>query len=334
MANSPAPADIDVLGIGNAIVDVLSHADERFLARADLAKGSMQLIDATRADQLYRAAGPAMEASGGSAANTIAGLAILGARAGFIGKVSNDQFGGIFRHDIKSLGIHFDTLPATEGAPTARCLVFVTPDSQRTMATFLGACLELTEDDIDEALVARAKITYLEGYLWDPPHAKLAFLKAAEAAHRAGRMVALSLSDAFCVDRHRAEFQQLVQNHVDILFANEQEICSLWEADNFDAALQRTRGKTRIAALTRSEKGSVVLSGKELHVIDPAPVTRLVDTTGAGDQYAAGFLYGLVTGRSLASCGRIASLAAAEVIQHLGARPEVPLAEQVLSDFV
>jgi sugar/nucleoside kinase (ribokinase family) len=299
MANTPAPADIDVLGIGNAIVDVLSHADERFLARADLAKGGMQLIDATQADQLYRAAGPAMEASGGSAANTIAGLAILGARAGFIGKVSNDQFGGIFRHDIKSLGIHFDTLPATEGAPTARC-----------------------------------KITYLEGYLWDPPHAKLAFLKAAEAAHRAGRMVALSLSDAFCVDRHRAEFQQLVQNHVDILFANEQEICSLWEVDDFDAALQQARGKTRIAALTRSAKGSVVLSGQEIHVIDPAPVTRLVDTTGAGDQYAAGFLYGLVTGRSLASCGRIASLAAAEVIQHLGARPEVPLAEQVLSDFV
>jgi sugar/nucleoside kinase (ribokinase family) len=334
MAQTPIPADIDVLGIGNAIVDVLSHADERFLDRAGLTKGCMQLIDAGQADSLYRAAGPAMEASGGSAANTIAGVASLGARAAFIGKVSNDQMGGIFRHDIKSLGIHFDTLPATEGAPTARCLVFVTPDGQRTMATFLGACLDLTEEDIDEALVARAKITYLEGYLWDPPHAKLAFLKAAEAAHRAGRLVALTLSDAFCVDRHRAEFQQLVANHVDILFANEHEICSLWEAEDFDAALQITRGKTRIAALTRSEKGSVILSRQELHVIDPAPVTRVVDSTGAGDQYAAGFLYGLVTGRRLASCGRIASLAAAEVIQHLGARPEVPLAEQVLSDFV
>ncbi|MFZ5791487.1 MAG: adenosine kinase [Pseudomonadota bacterium] len=334
MAAAQASGDIDVLGIGNAIVDVLSHADDGFLDRCGLIKGSMRLIAADEADLLYRAAGPALEASGGSVANTVAGLAMLGARAGFIGKVSNDQFGGVFRHDIKSLGIHFDTLPANRGAPTARCLVFVTPDGQRTMCTYLGACLELTEEDIDEALVARAKITYLEGYLWDPPHAKLAFLKAAETAHRAGRLVSLSLSDPFCVDRHRAELQQLVENHIDILFANEHEICSLWQVEDFDEALQATRGKAQVAALTRSEKGSVVLAGDEVHIIDPVPVSRVVDSTGAGDQYAAGFLYGLVTGRSLAGCGRLASHAAAEVIQHLGGRPEVPLAEQVLADFV
>jgi sugar/nucleoside kinase (ribokinase family) len=326
-------ASIDVVGIGNAIVDVLSHADDAFLAHRGMVKGSMKLIDAKEAEALYRAAGPAVEASGGSAANTVAGLASLGGRAAFIGKVSNDQFGGIFRHDIRAMRVRFETAPAMTGAPTARCLIFVTPDAQRTMLTFLGACLDLTEADVDPALVAAAKVTYLEGYLWDPPLAKLAFLKAADLAHKAGREVALSLSDPFCVGRHRAELAQLVENHVDILFANEAEICALWETGDFDAALQATRGKCKIAALTRSAKGSVVLAGDEVHVIDAASVERVVDTTGAGDQYAAGFLYGHVAGRKPQSCGRIAALAAAEVIGHVGARPEVPLAEQVLAQF-
>lgn len=330
MAN---PATFDLVGIGNAIVDVLSYADDAFLAASGMVKGSMRLIDAATADALYRAAGPAVEASGGSAANTVTGLAALGGRAGFIGKVSNDQFGGIFRHDIRAARVRFDTPAALSGAPTARCLVFVTPDAQRTMMTYLGACLELGEADIDEPLVAAAKVTYLEGYLWDPPQAKLAFLKAAETAHRAGREVALSLSDPFCVERHREELVQLVENHVDILFANEAEICALWQVEDFDSALAATRGKCRIAALTRSEKGSVVLADRKAHVIEAAPVERVVDTTGAGDQYAAGFLYGYVTGRSPQSCGRIGSHAAAEVIGHIGARPQVPLAERVLAQF-
>lgn len=326
-------ASFDVVGIGNAIVDVLSHADDRFLAERGMVKGSMTLIDAKLAEALYRAAGPAIEASGGSAANTVAGLAALGGRAGFIGKVSNDQFGGIFRHDIRAMRVRFDTAAAMTGAPTARCLIFVTPDAQRTMLTFLGACLELAEADVEADLVQSAKITYLEGYLWDPPLAKLAFLKAADLAHQAGREVALTLSDPFCVERYRAELVQLVANHVDILFANEAEICALWQTGDFDAALQATRGKCKIAALTRSAKGSVVLAGEEVHLVDAARVERVVDTTGAGDQYAAGFLYGHVTGRKPQSCGRIAALAAAEVIGHFGARPQVPLAEHVLAQF-
>ena len=326
-------ASFDVVGIGNAIVDVLSHADEGFLVRHGMVKGTMKLIDAKQVDALYRAAGPAIEASGGSAANTVAGVAALGGRAAFIGKVSNDQFGGVFRHDIRAMRVRFDTAPAMAGAPTARCLVFVTPDAQRTMLTFLGACLDLSEADIDTDLVAAAKVTYLEGYLWDPPQAKLAFLKAADTAHKAGGDVALSLSDPCCVERHRAELVLLVENHIDILFANEAEICALWQTDDFDSALQATRGKCRIAALTRSAKGSVVLAGDEVHVVDAARVERVIDSTGAGDQYAAGFLYGHVTGRRPQNCGRIASLAAAEVIGHFGARPEVPLAEQVLAQF-
>ncbi len=325
--------EIDVVGIGNAIVDVLSHAEEDFLAAHGLSKGTMTLIDGARAEALYGEMGPAVEASGGSGANTVAGLASLGGRAGFIGKVSNDQIGGIFRHDIRAAGVTFDTLPSVSGAPTARCLIFVTPDAQRTMNTFLGACLELGPDDIDPHLVARAKVTYLEGYLWDPPLAKEAFLKAAAVAHDSGRKVALSLSDPFCVERHRAEFVDLVKNHVDILFANEHEICSLWQVDDFDAALQATRGHCEIAALTRSEKGSVVLGDGEIHVVDAAKVAKVVDTTGAGDLYAAGFLYGLTSGRGLYECGRIAALAAAEAISHYGARPETPLTELVLAEM-
>ncbi len=315
----------DVLGIGNAIVDVIAHADDGFLRDAGLAKGAMTLIDAAAAESLYARMGQAVEASGGSAANTIAGLAALGGRGAFIGKVRNDQLGGIFAHDIRALGVAFDTPPATTGAATARCLIFVTPDAQRTMQTFLGVSGTLAPADIDETLVRDAAVTYLEGYLWDPPEAKHAFEKAAKIAHQAGNMVALSLSDAFCVDRHRADFLRLVEGHVDILFANESEILSLYQVDDFDTALQKARGHCQIAALTRSEKGSVVIAGDELHVIDAVRTGKVVDTTGAGDLYAAGFLHGLTQGRSLHDCGRIGSICAGEIIGHYGARPEAPL---------
>lgn len=327
MANASADGiRFDVVGIGNAIVDVLSHAAELTLVELGLEKGAMTLIDATEAETLYRHMGPGIECSGGSAANTIAGIASLGGRAAYIGKVKSDQLGQVFRHDIQTLGVHFETPPASAGPATARCLVFVTPDAQRTLQTYLGACVELGPDDIEPAVIASAKVTYLEGYLWDPPRAKEAFLKAAAIAHENGRKVALSLSDPFCVDRHRAEFRELVAGHVDILFANEQEVTALYQAPSFDAALQAVRGQCEIACLTRSAKGSVILGGTEVHVIDAAPVKAVVDTTGAGDLYAAGFLYGYTAGRSLASCGRLASLAAAEAIGHIGARPETPLA--------
>ncbi len=318
----------DVVGLGNAIVDVLAHAEDAFLDSHGLVKGAMTLIDAQTADSLYADMDAAVECSGGSAANTIACLASLGGRGAFIGKVRDDQLGAIFRHDIRALGVAFDTEPANDGTSTARCLIFVTPDAQRTMQTFLGACVELGPDDVDEAMIAAARVTYLEGYLWDPAGAKAAFVKAAEAAHAAGRDVALSLSDPFCVDRHRAEFLDLVADHIDLLFANEEEIMSLYEVDNFDDALQKVRGHCRVAALTRGPEGSVVVSGDEVHVIDAEPVTP-VDTTGAGDAYAGGFLYGLSRDHDLATCGRIGGIAAAEVIGHVGARPDIPLAERV-----
>jgi sugar/nucleoside kinase (ribokinase family) len=273
-----------------------------------------------------------VEMSGGSAANTIAGLASLGGRGGFIGKVGRDQLGEIFRHDIRTNGVVFETPNAATSTPTARCLIFVTGDAQRTMNTYLGACIELGPDDVDADLIAAAKVTYLEGYLWDPPAAKAAFLKAAKIAHQAGNKVALSLSDAFCVDRHRVEFQNLVREHVDILFANETEICSLWQVEDFDQAVKATRGHCEMAALTRSARGSLILAGEKAHMIDAAPVARVVDTTGAGDLYAAGFLYGYTSGRNPQECGRIAAIAAAEVIGHFGARPETPLA-QLLTNF-
>jgi sugar/nucleoside kinase (ribokinase family) len=323
---------LDVVGIGNAIVDVLAHAEEGFLARHGLNKGTMTLIDAERATALYGAMGPGIEVSGGSAANTIAGLASLGSRAGYIGKLGADELGRIFRHDIRANGVAFETPVAASATPTARCLIFVTPDAQRTMNTYLGACIELSPEDIDPAMIGRAKVTYLEGYLWDPPAAKQAFLKAARIAHEAGRKVALSLSDPFCVDRHRDEFRDLLRDHVDILFANEAEICSLWEVDRFDQALELTRGLCETAALTQSAKGSLVLSGAETHMIEAAPVARVVDTTGAGDLYAAGFLHGYCRGLPATDCGRYASLAAAEAISHFGARPERPLAQLLLTD--
>src|SRR5215510_13381438 len=277
------PAAFDVVGIGNAIVDVIAHAEEDFLAREGLVKGTMALIDADRADALYHMMGPAIEASGGSAGNTMAGIASLGGAGAYIGKVRDDFLGQVFRHDITAIGVRFDTPAATSGPGTARCLILVTPDGQRTMNTYLGACADLGPADIDPEMIAAAQITYLEGYLFDPPLAQEAFRKAAAIAHAAGRQVALSLSDPFCVGWHRAAFRDLVEEHVDILFANEAEILSLYEARDFDAALQQVRGQCAIAALTRSERGSVVVADREVHVIDAQRVARVVDTTGAGD---------------------------------------------------
>jgi sugar/nucleoside kinase (ribokinase family) len=318
-------ASYDVLGIGNAIVDVLARTDDEFLQLNRLAKGAMSLIDAERAEALYQAMGPGVECSGGSCANTMAGIASLGGRAAYIGKVRDDGLGWTFRHDIRAAGVAFDTPAATSGPPTARCLIFVTPDAQRTMNTYLGACMTLSPADIDPALVAAAEVTYIEGYLWDQPDAKAAVLKAMDAAHAAGRRVSMTLSDAFCVDRWRPEFLELVRDRIDILFANETELLSLYEAKTFDAALQAARRDGKIAALTRSAKGSVVVRGEEVHVVDAARVGQVVDTTGAGDLYAAGFLYGFTRGLPLGECARIGGLAAGEVISHFGARPEKPL---------
>src|SRR5215831_4127981 len=319
-------ASIDVLGIGNAIVDVIAHAEEEFLAREGLVKGTMTLIDAARAEALYRLMGPAIEASGGSAGNTIAGLASLGGSGAYIGKVHDDFLGQVYRHDITATGIRFETPAATSGPGTARCLILVTPDGQRTMSTYLGACVELGPADIDPEVVEAAQITYLEGYLFDPPQAQEAFRKAAAIAHAAGRKVALSLSDPFCVGRHRDAFRDLVAGHVDILFANEAEICSLYVTGDFAAAAAAVRGHVAIAALTRSAAGSVVLAEGAEHLIAAASVARVVDTTGAGDLYASGFLYGLTQGLPLPTCGKIGSLCAAEIISHVGARPETALA--------
>ena len=318
-------APIDVVGIGNAIVDVIAHAEEPFIAAQGFAKGSMNLIDADRAEALYAAMGPAIESSGGSAGNTMAGIASLGGRGAYIGKVRDDQLGTVFRHDMTAIGVRFDTPAATSGPATARCLIMVTPDGQRTMGTYLGACVELGPDEMDETLIASAQVTYLEGYLFDPPRAQAAFRHAAAIAHAAGKRVALSLSDPFCVGRHRAAFRELVRGEVDILFANEAEICSLYEVDDFAEAARAVRGHVAVAALTRSEQGSVLLADGQEHSIAAAAVPRVVDTTGAGDLYAAGFLFGLTRGLALPTCGKIGSLCAAEIISHVGARPEVAL---------
>jgi sugar/nucleoside kinase (ribokinase family) len=318
--------ELDVVVIGNALVDVLSHADESFLARQKLAKGTMHLVDEPRARELYDAMGPGVEMSGGSAANTVVGVASFGGRGHYVGKVRDDQLGEVFAHDLRATGVGYDTPRATEGPPTGRCLILVTPDAQRTMSTFLGAAVRLGPGDIDRALIARGKILYLEGYLFDPPEAQAAFRAAAAMAHAAGRKVSLTLSDPFCVGRHRKAFLDLVEHHVDILFANEAEICALYEV-GFDAALGRVRGHCEVAALTRSARGSVIVEGGRVHTVAAHPVEAVVDPTGAGDLYAAGVLYGLSQGLDLPTCGRLGSLAAAEVIAHVGARPMVPLAQ-------
>ena len=318
----------DILGIGNAIVDVVARSDDSFLSRHDMHKGAMALVDAPTAAAIYLAMGPGLESSGGSAANTCAVAALLGSRVAYLGKVADDQLGQVFRHDINAVGVHFPSAPLIGGPPTARCLILVTPDGQRTMNTFLGACVTLTEDDVDEDLVAAAAVTYLEGYLFDPPAAQAAFRRAATAAHAAGRQVALSLSDAFCVNRHRDAFRDLVAGHVDILFGNETEITALYEENTFDAAAEAARRDVDLAVLTRSEAGSLILRGAEMVEIAAEPA-KVVDTTGAGDAYAAGFLAGLTGGRSLPACGRLGSIAAAEVISHYGARPESDLRKLV-----
>ncbi|MBO0764326.1 MAG: adenosine kinase [Hyphomicrobiaceae bacterium] len=318
--------DHDVVAIGNAIVDIIGRCDDAFLAAHGRVKGSMQLVDAPTVERLYGAMGPGIEISGGSAANTAAGVASFGGKAGFIGKVASDQFGQVFRHDIRAAGVTFDTPPGG-GDPTGRSLILVTPDGQRTMNTFLGVSTHLGSGEVDAQLIRSARILYLEGYLFDRPEAKAAFRQAADIAANAGRQVALSLSDPFCVDRHRAEFLELVHKSVDILFANEAEVTSLYETHSFGAAAERARADTRLSALTRSEKGSVILSSGEAVEVPAAPVERVVDTTGAGDLYAAGFLFGVAHGMSLEAAGRLGSLAAAEIISHIGARPQVPLAE-------
>lgn len=319
----------DVLGIGNAIVDVISHADEAFLQKHALTKGSMMLIDEARAETLYAAMGPGVEVSGGSCGNTMAGIASLGGKGAYFGKVKKDQLGEVFTHDLRSIGVAFDTPQATQGPATARCLILVTPDAQRTMNTYLGACTGLGPGDIDTKVVAAAQVTYVEGYLWDEPEAKKAVLKAFDAAHAAGRLVSITLSDSFCVDRYRDEFRDLVRNKIDILFGNEAEIKSLYQVDTFEQALEATRKEAKIAALTRSEKGSVVIKGGETHAVPAAPIAKLVDTTGAGDLYASGFLYGFTRGKPLAECARLGGIAAAEIISHVGPRPETPLKDLI-----
>ena len=320
---------LDVVGIGNAIVDAVAEASDALLAEEDLPKGSMTLIDAARADALRARMGAAVEICGGSAANTMVGVAGLGGTAGYVGKVRSDDAGAVFRRDIREAGVDFPTPAAAEGAATARCLVFVTPDAQRTMTTYLGACVELGPADIDPDFIARAGLLYMEGYLWDPPAAKDAFRKALGIAHAAGGRVCLSLSDSFCVDRHRAELRDLVANHVDVLFANEDEAMSLYEVGDFDTALAAARADCAIAALTRSAKGSVVAGNGAVHTIEAAPVAHVVDTTGAGDLYAAGFLLGLARGFALDRCARLAALTAGEIVGHYGARPEADIAPLV-----
>ena len=316
---------LDVVGIGNAIVDVLVQTDDGFLQTHGLQKGGMALIDEPQAERLYKASGPGLETSGGSVANTMVGIAQLGGKAGFIGRVRNDQLGEIFSHDIRAVGARFDTPAATSGATTARCLIYVTPDAERTMCTFLGASTQLEPEDLDLSMVRETKVLYLEGYLWDSPAAKRAFIAAAEACRDSGGQVALSLSDGFCVDRHRESFLDLVNGHVDVLFANDVEIMSLYETDDFDTAVQQVSGCCRVAALTRGAKGSVVLSGDQRWDIGIVSLGDLLDTTGAGDLYAGGFLHGYTQGESLERCGQLGALCAGQIVTQLGARPQVSL---------
>ena len=316
----------DVLGIGNAIVDVIARAEDDFLVAQGMHKGAMALIDEPHAEAIYAVMGPAVESSGGSAANTIVGVASFGARAAFIGKVKADELGKTFAHDIRAAGVTFDVKPASDGPSTARCYILVTPDGERTMNTFLGAAQGLEPADIDEKAIADAAIIYLEGYLWDPPKAKEAFVKAADIAHKAGRRVALTLSDSFCVDRYRSEFLDLIKKGtVDIVFSNEHELHSLYETADFDTAVKALQADAKLAVVTRSEKGCMVVSREELAAVHAMPIEQVVDVTGAGDLFAAGFLVGHSRGKDHRTAARLGALAAAEVIQHVGARPAVSL---------
>jgi sugar/nucleoside kinase (ribokinase family) len=322
---------LDVVAMGNALVDVLANVTDEFIAGQEtqhgMKPGAMTLIDEIRAVELYAQMPSGIESSGGSAGNTIAGLASFGGRGAFIGKVAQDQLGSVFRHDLESMGVVFETTPIIIGAKTGRCLVLVSPDGQRTMNTYLGAATTLSTDDVDEELIASAAITYLEGYLFDPDHAKNAFRKASDIARAAGRKVALTLSDPFCVGRHRDDFLDFVEGKTDILFANEAEIMSLYQTATFEEAAHAVGRKCDLAVVTRSEKGSVIVADGRMIDIKPDPAARIIDTTGAGDQYAAGFLYGLSRGLMLETCGRLGSMAAAEVISHMGPRPGMKYAE-------
>ena len=323
-----AEAKYDVLGIGNAIFDVLVQTDEGFLAAHGMTKGGMALIDEARALSIYSDMGPATEMSGGSAANTIVGVASLGARAAYVGKVKDDQIGRLYSHDIRAAQVAFETKAASAGPATGCSYILVTPDGERTMNTYLGAAQDLMPDDIDPAQIAASAIVYLEGYLWDPKNAKEAFLKASKIAHDAGRQVALTLSDAFCVDRYRGEFLDLMRNGtVDLIFANEAELHSLYQTSDFDTALTQLRKDVALGVVTRSEKGCVVASKDRVTAVPAFPIDKLADTTGAGDLFAAGFLFGLVRNVGHENAGRLGALAAAEVIQHIGARPQVSLKE-------
>ena len=322
-------ADYDVLCIGNAIVDIISHADEKFLVDNGIIKGAMNLIDMERAVDLYARMGPAIEASGGSAGNTAAGVASFGGRAAYFGKVAQDQLGDIFTHDIRAIGVAYDTQPLAGEPPTARSMIFVTPDGERSMNTYLGACVELGPEDVEADKAAGAKVTYFEGYLWDPPRAKDAIRLTARHAHAAGRQVSMTLSDSFCVGRFRDEFLELIRSGtVDFVFANSHEVKSLYETSSFETALELLRKDCRIAAVTRSEKGSVIIRGDETHEIAPTVVKEVVDTTGAGDLYAAGVLHGYTQGLDLKTCGDLGSLAAGLVIQQIGPRPRQNLAAE------
>ena len=315
----------DVAAIGNAIVDVIAPATDAFLAENGLDKGAMMLVDPARSAALYAKMAAGVEASGGSAANTIAGLASFGGRGAFMGKVADDQLGEVFAHDMRAIGARFENAPLVGGPGTAISMINVTPDAQRTMCTYLGASVEFTDSDVDAATVEAAKIVYLEGYLFDAEAARRAFAKAAALAHGAGRMIALTLSDGFVVERHRGGLMGFIESQVDLLFANETELTALFQTDDFDAAIEALRPHVKLAAVTRGAAGSVILSQGERLTVKAEAVEKVVDTTGAGDQYAAGFMFGLSRGRSLQQCGQLASLAAAEVISHYGPRPLVSL---------
>ena len=325
----------DILGIGNAIVDVIAHADDDFLQREKIQKGGMTLIAEARAVGRFERIGPVTTMSGGSGANTIVGAASFGVKSAYIGKVRDDDTGKIFAHDIGATGVHFPTSRAEEGPATARCIVLVTPDGERTMSTYLGACQHLTEADVDESVVQASAFTYLEGYLWDPPAAKKAFLKASRVAHAAGRKVALTLSDSFCVDRYRDEFLKLIQDgSVDIVFANQHELKSLYQTSDLASALSALQGERVLGIITCSAEGSMVVSASKIEKAPAHPIKELVDTTGAGDLFAAGFLAGLARGKDHMTCARLGALAAAEVIQHVGARPLVSLRQLAIDNGV
>jgi len=319
---------IDVVGIGNALVDVLSHESEEFIERHGLVKGSMTLIDTERAEELYAAMGEGLEVSGGSAANTISGIASFGGTAAYLGRVHDDDLGAVFAHDLRSTGVIFRAQPAPEGPPTGRCLIIVTPDAQRTMNTYLGSSEHFGPEHVDGELIADAQVTFLEGYLFDRDEAKEAYWKASRIAHEAGRRVALTLSDTFCVERHRDEWRDLVHDQVDILFANEEEAMSLYQVDTFQEVLDAARADVEVAAITRGPAGSVVVRGEQVDEVEAHPV-EVVDTTGAGDLYAAGFLYGFTHDRTMAECGKLGSIAASAVLGHTGARPGVSLGQLV-----